>query len=195
METPETGGRPLLVSDERVVYAGSAPSPLRVVRARVERPGHAPEHWEFVRVGDGEIAGGVAVAVHDGRLAVVRQWRLALDEWTLELPRGGADPGESGRDAAVRELREETGLIAADARQIGIFHPDSGTLSSRVAVVAATVEDPEPADEGDGEVDRWRWMSVDEIDRAIADGRIRDGMSLAAYQIWRLSGGARPRSR
>jgi 8-oxo-dGTP pyrophosphatase MutT (NUDIX family) len=43
--------------------------------------------------------------------------RPGLGTW-WELPGGGIEPGETYRDAAVRELREETGIVAAHA-QIG----------------------------------------------------------------------------
>lgn len=50
-----------------------------------------------------------AVAVwHDGRLLVVRTSYHDL----LDLPGGGSEPGEAPLDAALRELREETGIVA-----------------------------------------------------------------------------------
>src|SRR5581483_4056646 len=43
----------------------------------------------------------------DGRVVMVRQWRYGVAAPTLELPGGVVDPGESPRDAALRELHEE----------------------------------------------------------------------------------------
>jgi ADP-ribose pyrophosphatase len=58
--------------------------------------------------------GAVAIAPLDaeGRLVLVRQYRHARGDWTLELPAGRLKPGEEPLAAARRELEEETGLAA-----------------------------------------------------------------------------------
>ncbi len=44
------------------------------------------------------------------RIVMLRQYRYPLDEWIYELPAGLIDEGESAGQAAVREMKEETGL-------------------------------------------------------------------------------------
>ncbi len=44
------------------------------------------------------------------RILLIRQYRYSLDEYIYEFPAGLVDPGEDFRQAAVREVREETGL-------------------------------------------------------------------------------------
>ncbi len=45
-----------------------------------------------------------------GKLVMVHQYRYPVDGWMYELPAGLIDPGETAQEAAVREMREETGL-------------------------------------------------------------------------------------
>ena len=56
--------------------------------------------------------GAGVVAVLDGRVCLVRQYRVALGRMTLEIPAGKVDPSEPRDVCAARELTEETGLIA-----------------------------------------------------------------------------------
>ena len=54
--------------------------------------------------------GAVAViALQDQQVLLVRQYRYAIAQETLEIPAGKIDPQEPPLDCAVRELREETG--------------------------------------------------------------------------------------
>ena len=64
------------------------------------------EVYDFV----GHHGAAAAVGVlEDGRLVMVRQYRNALDRFTLEIPAGGLNPDEPTVTAAARELEEETG--------------------------------------------------------------------------------------
>ena len=47
------------------------------------------------------------------KVLLVRQYRYSLDEYIYEFPAGLVDPGENFRQAAAREVKEETGLTLA----------------------------------------------------------------------------------
>ena len=59
-------------------------------------------------------AGGVVV--EDGRLAAIRPQGRPAGHWAL--PKGAIDRGEKGIDAAVREVLEETGIVAEPVRKL-----------------------------------------------------------------------------
>jgi ADP-ribose pyrophosphatase len=68
----------------------------------------------------------------DKTFPLVRQFRPAMEEVTLELPSGHVDEGETPEQAAGRELREETGFAANKLILVGNLSPDTGRLSNRI---------------------------------------------------------------
>jgi ADP-ribose pyrophosphatase len=80
-----------------------------------------------------------------GRLPLVRQYRPAVEQYTLELPAGTVNPGESAQDCCLRELREEVGLPARSVRNLGSYLTDTGRLGNRQHVfLVETEETPGP---------------------------------------------------
>lgn len=65
------------------------------------------------------------------RIVLIRNWRLALEDWLYELPAGTLGRGEDPAHCAARELSEETGYEAATIRPLCRFHTSPG-LSDEV---------------------------------------------------------------
>jgi 8-oxo-dGTP pyrophosphatase MutT (NUDIX family) len=57
-----------------------------------------------------------------GDTMLVRQWRHAWETSSWEVPAGTFDEGEDAFTCARRELAEETGLVAARYRSLGVVH-------------------------------------------------------------------------
>jgi ADP-ribose pyrophosphatase len=96
--------------------------------------------WEFVsRVGGIEAV--VILAIDDGRVLLIDQYRVPLGKRCIELPAGliGDDhEGEPATEAARRELEEETGYACADVEELGFFHASPGMVTEGFTLVRAT---------------------------------------------------------
>lgn len=73
----------------------------------------------------------------DARLTLVRQFRYAVDDWQLEPPAGGIEEGEEPLAAALRELREESGLIVDEIEELGWTYPSGGSTNERAYLFCA----------------------------------------------------------
>jgi len=96
--------------------------------------------WEYVgRVGGVQAA--VIIAIDEGHLILVEQYRVPLGKRCLELPAGlvgDHDEGESVELSAARELEEETGYRPAHIETLGYFHSSPGMVSEGFTLVRAT---------------------------------------------------------
>ena len=97
--------------------------------------------WEYVSRARG-IRAAVIVAVEDGHVLLVEQYRVPLGRVCLELPAGlvGDDAGcedEAVEAAAIRELEEETGYTAAQMENLGEFHSSPGMVSESFTLLRA----------------------------------------------------------
>ena len=108
------------------------------------------------------------VAYDDACVWLVRQPREAILQYTLELPAGKIDEGESPLQTAQRELAEEIGHAAEHWREVKTYYPSSGYSDEAVHVLAATglrACDVEADPSERIEVVRW---PLAELDAAIA---------------------------
>lgn len=76
--------------------------------------------------------------LEDGRVVLIRQWRYGTASECLEIPGGLIDPGETERQAAERELLEETGYRATEWQSLGFTYPNPAFMSNRLTTFLAT---------------------------------------------------------
>ena len=115
----------------------------------------------------------------DGKLILVRQYRLPTREALLEIPAGGADDGEGIEEAAQRELREETGYRAGRLERLCGFFASPGYCTEFIHVFLATDLVKDPIDGDPDEVIALERMTLDDAVRLIETGEIKDGKSIA----------------
>ena len=96
--------------------------------------------WEYVGRPRG-IRAAVILAVDDGEILLVEQFRVPLGKTCLELPAGlvGDDDSqdEDVLEAAARELEEETGYRADEMESLGEFYSSPGMVSESFTLVRA----------------------------------------------------------
>jgi len=95
--------------------------------------------WEYVRRPN-NVNAAVIIAIDDGHILLVEQYRVPIGKNCLELPAGLIGDINADEDilvAAARELEEETGYKAQHLENIGEFYPSPGMVSESFNLVKA----------------------------------------------------------
>ena len=116
-----------------------------------------------------------------GELVVVRQYRFGTGEITLEIPAGIVEPVEDSREAAARELLEETGFSTESWEYLGWVEPNPAFINNRCHHwLARDVEQvTQPAQEK-GEHLKVEVLSLEQIRKEVQAGSFRHSLSFSA---------------
>ncbi len=116
----------------------------------------------------------------EDNVLLVRQYRTAVGKVLLEIPAGKIEPNEHPLQAMQRELREETGYSAQEAREIGGIYAGPGYSTEYLTLYVATdLHDHQETPDTDEIMNVFR-VPLSEIPALIAKGDICDGKSVAA---------------
>lgn len=144
----------------------------------VLHPGGAPGTYSVMR--PRRLAVGVLPIEPDGSIHLVGQWRFPLKRYSWEMPEGGAEPGEPPLECARRELEEETGLSAGSFEVVLEMDMSNSLTDERAVVFIATDLRTGKAQPEATEVLRHRCAHFLDVLARVADGRIRDSLTVAA---------------
>jgi 8-oxo-dGTP pyrophosphatase MutT (NUDIX family) len=126
-------------------------------------------------------AGGVVIR-GEQLVAIVPTRRAADGSRVLALPKGHVDPGETPVEAATREVREETGIVAEPVSELGetrYWYRRAGrTIGKSVVFFLFTHVGGDTADHDD-EVEEVRWIGLKEAQRELSHEAEREMVALA----------------
>jgi ADP-ribose pyrophosphatase len=126
--------------------------------------------------------------LEDRSLLLIAQYRFAVGETLLEFPAGTLEPGEAPLECARRELIEETGYRADHWHPLGMIYSSPGFCDERLHLFLASGLVPEHAAGDEDEGIEVKPLTVQEVERSIADGTLVDAKSIAAYARAKLQG-------
>ncbi|NGZ74202.1 NUDIX domain-containing protein [Saccharibacillus alkalitolerans] len=131
--------------------------------------------------------GAVAVVALKGdKLLVVEQFRQPLGRTEIEIPAGKLEPGEDPREAAARELEEETGYQAPELIHLSSFYTSPGFADEIIHFYAAEELTEGKLNPDEDEFLELTEITLDEAFEHIRAGRISDAKTLMAVYAWQL---------
>lgn len=141
----------------------------------------------FLRKQPAEYA--TVVALQEGRVVVVKQFREAAQLETYELPGGGMKPGEDPEAAARRELLEETGLVCGQLVPLGDINNCAFVLNclTHLYFTEEIIKQEEQHLDADENIEIQSYP-VEEVFARLSDGRFADSELAHAMLLARLKG-------
>ncbi len=129
-------------------------------------------------VGNGAVA--VAAITPEGKLLLIRQYRKAAEQVLWEIPAGKIEDDEVDRkeEAALRELREETGWQGRDLRKLIAFYASAGYSTEIVYLYRV-----DACAKGDTDFDEGESIDLYEVELSRALEMVRSGEIIDAKTI------------
>ena len=137
-----------------------------------------------------EHGGAVCVVplTREEEVVCVRQYRYALQRVTLEIPAGKLDsPTEDHTEAALRELREETGYVPGRITPIGDLSTSPALLTEIIYMYLAEDLSEGDTDPDDDEFIEYVKIPLEDMVDMIIRGEIQDSKTQAAVlKVWAM---------
>ncbi len=142
-------------------------------------PGQAPEIYHSFAQPDYI---SILARTRSGLIPLVRQYRPAVEDYTLELPAGMVEEGEEPIETCRRELMEEVGLVAEKIKCLGSFYTDTGRHENDTHVFFVDASEPDPnfIPEAGIEVE---FVKASTLRKLIDEGEFRHLLHVAALAL------------
>ena len=130
----------------------------------------------------------IVPVLDDGRICLIRNFRMSVNQELLELPAGTLEPPEPPIETARRELIEETGYRCSRIEPLCEFYMSPGILDERMYCYVATgLTSGDPARERGEQIANYP-VTIAELKKLLLSGQIKDSKSLSALLYYALVG-------
>ncbi len=132
--------------------------------------------WDLI---DHKGAAAVVAVRGDGKLLMVRQYRNALERETLEIPAGGLNGREEPtREAAARELQEETGYVCEDLELLNSIYTTVAFCNEKIDIYLARNLQAGRQHLDEDEIINVEAWDVEDLMQMIFEGKIQDSKTI-----------------
>lgn len=126
---------------------------------------------------------GIIPILDDKNMIMVTQYRKAVEKIMLEIPAGILDVNEEPRDAALRELKEETGYYANELKYMMEFYVSPGYSDEKIYLfLAKDLDKGEPMLDSE-ELLEHEIFSIEELVKMVNRGEIVDSKTIIAINL------------
>jgi len=173
--------------------------PERIKRELVHKGSIVEMHRDTMQLPDGKIeyfdfikhkgAAAVMPVLDDGRILMVRQYRNAIDRYTLEIPAGGRNGAdEPTLDCAYRELEEETGYYTdkENIEPLISLYTTVAFCNEKIDIYVARKLTKTQQHLDDDEYIDVEAYTIDELCEKVLSGEIEDAKTMAAITAYKV---------
>ncbi len=166
--------------ERELVYKGAI---IDFYKDTIQVPNGNIVKWDFI---GHKGAAAVLPVREDGKILMVRQFRNALDRYTLEIPAGGLNsPEEPMKEAAARELEEETGFRCDKLEFLISIYTTVAFCNERIEIFLARDLKPGKQHLDEDEFINVEAYDVEELCQMIYDGKIEDSKTISAIMSYK----------
>lgn len=125
----------------------------------------------------------------DGKILMVRQYRNAIDQYTLEIPAGGLNAGEDPSTCAARECEEETGYKAGEVHHLLDIYTTVAFSNEKIGIYYTTGITPSKQNLDEDEYVTPVCYTLEELTEKILKGEIVDAKTVAGILAYKAKMG------
>lgn len=151
--------------------------------AKMEFENGKTADWDYVHHNG---AAAMIAETKEGTLLMIRQYRPGADREILEIPAGGLNASEDPLNAAIRELREETGAVVKDAEPLMMIQPSPAYNDEKVFLFYGKVDHYTDCEPDENEYVTVEQHTLTSLLSMIQNGELHDAKTVAGIMAYYL---------